>query len=45
MGKIENNLALYRLTDIDKLRRVLTNIPDYITRNHSEYLHPKHKTK
>jgi len=44
LGKLENGMARFRLTDPDKLRTFLSNVSDYITTG-SDLIHPTFKKK
>ena len=43
LGKIENNMARNKV-DIVRLKQLTANLIDYITTQHTEILHPTHKT-
>ena len=44
LGKIENNMPRSKMT-IDRLEVFTTNLIEYITKQHTEVLHPTYKTK
>lgn len=43
LGKIENNMARNRM-DRERLRKWAQNIVSYISKTHSDLVHPTHKT-
>ena len=44
LGKIENNMPRSKMT-IERLSVFTTNLIEYITKQHTEVLHPTYKTK
>ena len=44
LGKIENNMARNRM-DIERLSKWATNIVGYITKTHTDKIHPTYKEK
>jgi hypothetical protein len=44
LGKIENNMPRSKMT-VERLSVFTTNLIEYITKQHTEVLHPTYKTK